>query len=271
MGRSVGVWAEWILAPFNIFIIISLTACSAPGTMAPVSDVAQPPNIWLDEHIVAPGETLYSIAWRYNMDHRQLAIANGIGRDFKIYPGQRLSLNLNERSVPSRQVSEPTPQPQLASEPISPKAAPTSSRSENQTPPSKTKMTPRVSESPKSWQWPAQGKILAPFHSNGGLNKGIDIGGELGEPVLAAGSGDIVYSGAGLRGYGKLIILKHSDKYLSAYAHNSKLLVKEGEAVTAGQQIAEMGSSGTDRVKLHFEIRFDGKPVNPVDYLPKLD
>jgi len=271
MGRSVGVWAKWILTPFNIFIIILLTACSAPGTMAPVSDVAQPPDIWLDEHIVAPGETLYSIAWRYNLDHRQLAIANGIGRDFKIYPGQRLSLNLNGRPAPSPPASEPAPQPRLASEPISSNAASRSSRSENQTPPSKTKTVPKVSDSPKTWQWPARGKILAPFHSNGGLNKGIDIGGELGEPVLAAGSGDIVYSGAGLRGYGKLIILKHSDKYLSAYAHNSKLLVKEGETVAAGQQIAEMGSSGADRVKLHFEIRFDGKPVNPVDYLPELN
>src|SRR5690606_34083696 len=96
----------------------------------------------------------------------------------------------------------------------------------------------------------------------------IDIGGKLGQPVVAASAGKVVYAGTGLRGYGNLVIIKHSETFLSAYAHNHQLMVKEGQAVKAGQQIAELGSSGTDREKLHFEIRRDGKPVNPLQYLP---
>lgn len=255
--------------PFNILIIFVLSACSGPSHKAPVSEVAQPPGIWLQEHIVAPGETLYSIAWRYDMNHRELASANGIDESFTIYPGQRLSLNLNRSATVSQ---PPVVTPKEA--PAKPKAAsptpgPQASRSENQTAKARPAVAPPVSSGPISWQWPAQGKILAHFESNGGLNKGIDIGGDLGEPVNAAAAGSVVYSGSGLRGYGKLVIVKHSEKYLSAYAHNSSLLVKEGESVTAGQKIAEVGSSGADTVKLHFEIRYDGKPVNPLKYLPK--
>lgn len=115
------------------------------------------------------------------------------------------------------------------------------------------------------WSWPAKGKVLAGF--NGG-SKGLDIAGEQGQAVLAAAPGKVVYSGTGLRGYGKLIIIKHNKTYLSAYAHNSQLLVKEGQAIAKGQKIAEMGSSDTDRVKLHFEIRKLGRPVDPANYLP---
>lgn len=269
MGQPAWVRTEWILVPFNILIICLLPACSAPANKAPVSEVAQPPGIWLKEHIVARGETLYSIAWRYNVDHRELAKANEISKDFKIYPGQRLSLDLNQHTATAKQAPAPSPQLPVAPKSARAKTPPESHRSENQTASTGKRITPKTGSAPAGWQWPAQGKILAPFRSNGGLNKGIDIGGKLGEPVLAAGRGDIVYSGSGLRGYGKLVIVKHSDKYLSAYAHNRKLLVKEGETVKAGQQIAEMGSSGADTVKLHFEIRYDGKPVNPLDYLPE--
>jgi lipoprotein NlpD len=101
------------------------------------------------------------------------------------------------------------------------------------------------------------------------LNKGVDIAGELGQPVLAASDGSVVYAGSGLRGYGELVIIKHSDTYVSAYGHNRRLLVREGQQVKAGQKIAEMGSTGTDRVKLHFEIRRQGKPVDPLQYLPR--
>src|SRR5690606_28082234 len=119
------------------------------------------------------------------------------------------------------------------------------------------------------WQWPAQGQIIARFQSNGSLNKGIDIAGQLGQPVKAAANGTVVYAGRGLLGYGDMIIIKHDETYLSAYAHNSRLLVKEGEQVRTGQTIAEMGNTGTDRVKLHFEIRRRGQPVDPLGYLPK--
>jgi lipoprotein NlpD len=111
--------------------------------------------------------------------------------------------------------------------------------------------------------------VIGKFASNGSLNKGIDIAGDLGQPVFAASNGSVVYAGSGLRGYGELIIIKHSDTYVSAYGHNRRLLVREGQTVKAGQTIAEMGSTGADRVKLHFEIRRQGKPVDPLQFLPR--
>lgn len=114
------------------------------------------------------------------------------------------------------------------------------------------------------WAWPATGKLLRGFSDS---NKGADIGGRMGQPILAAGNGKVVYSGSGLRGYGKLIIIKHNKTFLSAYAHNSQLLVKEGQSVKKGQKIAEMGNTDADQVKLHFEIRRFGKPVDPMQYL----
>jgi lipoprotein NlpD len=117
------------------------------------------------------------------------------------------------------------------------------------------------------WIWPAKGKIVGTFSEGG--SKGVDIAGKAGDPVIAAGDGKIVYSGTGLRGYGKLVIIKHNNTYLSAYAHNQAILVKEGQTVTRSQKIAEMGSSDADQVKLHFEVRRQGKPVDPLKYLPQ--
>ena len=114
--------------------------------------------------------------------------------------------------------------------------------------------------------WPANGVLIAGFDE--AKNKGLDFAGKAGDPVLAAGDGKVVYSGSGLRGYGNLVILKHNNTYLTAYAHNQTLLVKEDQSVTKGQRIADMGSSDSDRVKLHFEIRRQGKPVDPLKYLP---
>ena len=139
--------------------------------------------------------------------------------------------------------------------------------------PAKSEPAPEKSSAPAGddealeWSWPASGKVLSGF--NDGANfKGVDIGGNLGQPVVAAAPGKVVYSGAGLRGYGKLVIIKHNKTYLSAYAHNNQILVKEGQEVAKGQKIAEMGSSDADRVKLHFQIRRLGKPVDPAKYLP---
>jgi len=117
------------------------------------------------------------------------------------------------------------------------------------------------------WQWPSSAKVSAPFSESG--NKGLDFAGKAGDPVLAAGEGKVVYAGAGLRGYGELVIVKHNATFLSAYAHNRKILVKEGQQVSRGQKIAEMGNTDADSVKLHFEIRKQGKPVDPAQYLPK--
>lgn len=139
-------------------------------------------------------------------------------------------------------------------------------------PPAAVEAPPRAPEAEESaddeaftFSWPTQGRIIAQFTET---SKGVDIGGSAGQPVLASAAGKVVYSGSGLRGYGKLIIIKHSKTYLTAYAHNDQLLVKEGQTVTKGQKIAEMGSTDSDRVKLHFEIRRYGKPVDPLKYLP---
>jgi lipoprotein NlpD len=122
-------------------------------------------------------------------------------------------------------------------------------------------------EAVKSWRWPVRGKIVGHFGTTGG--KGIDIAGRRGTAIKAAAPGHVVYSGSGLRGYGKLIIVKHNKRYLSAYAHNERLHVKEGDTVKGGQRIAEMGDSDAKSVRLHFEIRRDGQPVNPTRYLPR--
>ncbi|MEN6538421.1 MAG: peptidoglycan DD-metalloendopeptidase family protein, partial [Mizugakiibacter sp.] len=119
-----------------------------------------------------------------------------------------------------------------------------------------------------AWRWPADGALLSRFQGGDPTRQGIDIAGKSGDPVRSAADGTVVYSGNGLIGYGELIIVKHSDSYLSAYGHNRRRLVKEGDRVAAGQQIAEMGASGAPRDELHFEVRRDGKPVDPLDYLP---
>lgn len=119
-----------------------------------------------------------------------------------------------------------------------------------------------------NWLWPTQGDLLERFSANG-PNKGIDIAGKKGQPIIAAETGQVVYQGSGLRGYGQLIIIKHNADFLSAYAHCDKIYVKEGNVIKRGQKIADMGSSGTDRAMLHFEVRYRGAPVDPLAYLPR--
>lgn len=257
-----------------MIILAMLGACSHSYHEAPVSDRVPPPSRKMDTHIVASGETLYSIAWRYDLDFSALARANGIGTDFRIYPGQELDLNVEarkpwaERQKSVRQASRtPDRHPPKAVRTIHEKNE--VQRSKNQTAAPKIESTRLESVQSPAWQWPLKGQILSRFRDKGGLQKGIDIHGNLGDAVVAASAGVIVYSGDGLRGYGKLLILKHSDTYLSAYAHNRRLLVQEGDTVQAGQKIAEVGSTGTNSVKLYFEIRRDGKPVDPLHYLPK--
>ena len=129
------------------------------------------------------------------------------------------------------------------------------------------KPEPAASSDEIAWGWPATGKVIGTFSEAG--NKGVDIAGRAGDPVLAAGDGKVIHRGSGLRGYGELVIIKHNATYLSAYAHNQRILVEEGQSVTKGQKIAEMGSTDADRVKLHFEIRRQGKPVDPLKHLPQ--
>jgi lipoprotein NlpD len=164
--------------------------------------------------------------------------------------------------APPDSVALATP-PAVRAEPKpEPKAAPTG-------PPTSSSAAPATSGDSDAldWAWPAKGKIVAGFSETANL-KGIDIAGKSGQPVLASGPGKVVYAGSGLRGYGKLIIIKHNNTFLSAYAHNREILVKEGQQVARGQKIAEMGDSDADQVKLHFEIRRLGKPVDPAKFLP---
>ncbi|WP_263141540.1 peptidoglycan DD-metalloendopeptidase family protein [Pseudomonas sp. RIT-PI-AD] len=236
------------------------------------------------QHVVQRGETLYSIAFRYGWDWKALASRNRIAPPYVIRPGQRIRFDggTAQDGAPVT-AGAPVSTPVVISSspsgsstrtttvvPLPPKSSPGQNPAPVVTPPTPTAVpaTPGVRSS-SGWAWPSSGLLIGRFSSNGSLNKGIDIAGELGQPVLAASDGTVVYAGSGLRGYGELIIIKHSDTYVSAYGHNRRLLVREGQQVKAGQNIAEMGSTGTDRVKLHFEIRRQGKPVDPLQYLPR--
>lgn len=241
-----------------LFLLVTgLSACSTRTDYAPVSDVniieSLPKN---GIYRVGAGETLYSIAWRFGMDYRDLARRNHLRPPYSIHQGQIIYLTKN---APLKAVNTPVAIPLPAPKP--------------QIQPSIKKPVviapkPRDIEPNKSisyWEWPARGQVIGSFSA---ANKGINISGYLGEPVYATAMGKVVYSGHGLRGYGNLIIIKHNSIYLSAYAHNKKLLVKEGDWVKGGQKIAEMGNTGARRTLLHFEIRRNGRPVNPLIYLP---
>lgn len=217
-------------------------------------------------HKVSTGDTLFSIAWRYGLKYQELAKYNGISVPYKIYPGQVVRLNITKKFSTTKQTSSNLLQRSKLDTSASYSK---NNSSKNQSNTSGKPAKSLLQNGSVTWHWPVKGTILQRFSGAQTLSKGIDIGGNLGEPVLAAASGQVVYAGSGLRGYGKLLILRHSDSFLSAYAHNHKLLVKEGDSVKAGQKIADMGSSGTDRVKLHFEIRRDGSPEDPLKYLPR--
>jgi lipoprotein NlpD len=266
----------------SLLLAAQLVACGG-RSIAPVESYAYYQRPRGNTHRVNPGDTLYSIAWAYGIDYRDLAAHNRIKEPFTIYPGQNLDLNLDSKPPATNDPSQPSGAPtrSLSTKPEQ-KAGTSSPAPEvaKQAPPTPISVPKRSAAASsrqqaattrgtkiKKWEWPAKGKIVTDFASSGG--KGVDISGELGQPVLAAADGRVVYAGGGLRGYGELIIVKHNKRYLSAYAHNNRILVKEGDKVKIGQRIAEMGSTGTESVRLHFEIRRDGKPVNPVRYLPR--
>jgi len=214
-------------------------------------------------HVVRPGDTLYAIGWRHNQDYRDIAAWNDIPSPYILKRGQRLRVAPPVQSAWLRSSSTVVHAPQH----VPPIAR---SPSINLSIPEKKQPSPlHDSDDGVRWQWPSTGNIIRVFSGASPTNKGIDIDGVLDQPVFAAASGRIVYSGSGLIGYGKLIIVKHSDMFLSAYAHNNDIIVNEGDTVIAGQQIARMGRTGTERVMLHFEIRRNGKPINPIEYLPR--
>ena len=366
---------------FSFLFTLLLSACGS-SYQAPVGDAGDSPR-YLDSgrtHLVNDGETLYVIAWMYDLDPTALARANNLNESSAVTPGQVLSVDLRNqpviaaatspqapsssavvttnavqatsgiqraplpgsgiarRELPSSRsaapvAAEPAEPPLVATapenvpvNPPAPAPAPVTTpppvavvETPQATPPttvppvqslppvqaetpvqtaSPVEVTqtetpiqttlpapvpvivpPPVEEPPAStiagaqdinWDWPFRGAIVGRFSDSGAGNKGLDLAGNKGDPILAAAAGEVVYSGSGLLRYGDLIIIKHNDHFLSAYAHNSRLTVKEGDKVTRGQKIAELGSSGIDRNMLHFEIRLDGKPVDPQFYLPAL-
>ncbi|WP_101757473.1 peptidoglycan DD-metalloendopeptidase family protein [Oceanicoccus sp. KOV_DT_Chl] len=257
---------------FLLLILISLVfaGCTGGGQYAPVVEAQDRPKPEVETHIVSRGETLYSLAWRYNLDFRGLASTNGVSSPYTIYPGQKILLADTPRAVKSTSAvnSVAATNTSAKSQNMSAKSAPLIEKTTT------TKVSSDLTglskkDYPFVWRWPARGKVVRAYSHSSNVHKGIDIHGKLGEPVHAANSGKVVYAGSGLVGYGKLLIIKHDDHYLSAYGHNSQLLVKEGSLIKVGQQIAKFGDTGTDKVKLHFEIRRDGKPINPLGLLPK--
>lgn len=235
-----------------VLLTFILTACSGSGGLAPVDDrasksrSAKRTGAW---HTVRKGDTLFSIAFAHNRDYRQIAKINRIRSPYTIYPGQRLKM-------------------------VASKSAKHSTRQSSKKKPGSTKSTKKaskktVSRSRIAWKWPTKGKVIRKYSSRAPRKKGIGIGGKAGQSIYAAARGKVVYSGNGLIGYGNLIIVKHNEIYLSAYAHNKRVMVKEGKVVKRGEKIATMGQNENNTPMLHFEIRKNGKSVNPVKFLPK--
>jgi lipoprotein NlpD len=220
------------------------------------------------EHRVVKGETLYSIAFRYGVDYRSLAKVNDINPPYQILIGQKLTIipQANSPATAIIQVSEPEKSTPVK---VTGRVVPTTgSTTQPQSSKVVKKGTSYSSNRKLFWSWPVQGKVITTF-SPKDHRKGIDIRGKVGTPIVAADDGDVVYSGNGLLGYGNLIIIRHNSSYLSAYGHNRKLLVKEGASVKKGENIAEMGTTRKKGAVLHFEIRRNGKPVDPLGYLPR--
>jgi len=216
--------------------------------------------------VVQRGDTLYSIARRNNVTVADMARWNRLSAPYTIYPGQRLALGASSGGTASSGTSKPpaTGTTTIATgKPATPASSTGTTAGTTTTAPAPHPAAAPVASGIR-WQWPAQGVTLSTYVEGNATRQGIDIGGSSGQAVNAAADGVVVYSGAGLVGYGELIIVKHNEQWLSAYGHNRKRLVSEGQAVKAGQQIAEMGRTGTDRDKLHFEIRYNGKPVDPL-------
>lgn len=262
-----------------VIFCAGLCACSSPQRTAPISDrsvitsssVEAPISKDAVYYTVKSGDTLSQIARRTGYSVAELVTWNHLtdANDLKV--GQVIRIQPSGEVHPGAQtVSVGTaPQVQVRSIDAAKKETPTAPKPVKKIETTSVPVTASVSGMREvegvNWSWPAQGKIVASF--DGGKNRGIDIAGIRGQKVLAAANGVVLYKGS-MNGYGNLVIIKHSDRVLSAYAHNDKILVKERQQIERGQQIAEMGSTDSDRVKLHFEIRCQEKPVDPVKYLP---
>jgi lipoprotein NlpD len=260
----------------TLMLLVAVVGGCTGGAPAPIEDHSRPGSIPASQsYRVLRGDTLFSIAFRYGLDYRRLAAANRIGEPYTIYVGQ--SLLLAEADSPP---SPPVPRP--ASSPAKDKTSPSTGVPPAGASRPAAKKSPPVTAAPKTpaassppvdnkpvgnWRWPAKGKLTRSF--DGARHKGVDVSGKRGDDVFATAGGRVVYAGSGIAGYGLMLIVRHNNEYLSAYGHNDALLVGEGDSVNAGQRVARMGSSGTDTVKLHFELRRHGRPVDPLRLLPR--
>lgn len=243
---------------YPIFTFISvipfLISCSSGSNYAPVVSAWTQPGAKSGSYRVKKGDTLYSIAWAFGLDYRALADANNLSSPYEIRAGQILRMTTIPRQKKQKSEASIRKKTRPLWEPRKPRE--------------KRIYIAQWAVKPISrWTWPATGQVVSRFSTKLAGNKGINIAGQYGESIRAASNGVVVYSGDGVRGYGNLIIIKHNNSYLSAYAYNKRLLVKEGARVRAGEKIAEMGRDDSGKVMLHFEIRQNGEPVNPLKYL----
>ena len=291
-------FSRFVLCGLSVVAALTLSACgSTPLNHAPVEDrvavsskmevappvvpVKQPPGFEntgkVGYYTVKPKDTLIGIGLEAGQSHKDISRWNNLENPNKIEIGQVLRVTPPVATTATATdsgvaVAKPVASSAATATPIAPggvakpASAPASATATTASAPATTTVAAAASEDDLGWIWPGHGPVLAGFDD--AKNKGLDIGGTAGDAVLASSDGKVVYAGAGLRGYGNLIILKHNNTYLTAYAHNQTLLVKEDQSVKKGQKIAEMGNSDADRVKLHFEVRRQGKPVDPSKYLP---
>lgn len=282
---------------FYAFFLVIITGCSlSTNFSAPVENISPSRPVYKKGTIktarykVKKGDTLFSIAWGAGRDYRAIAWLNKMKKPYTIYPGQWLTLSKVKPKVNKRkghrtqtktkgqisQVSQKTKAETKGSSNRSKKILDKKNQATYSVTVRKQKNNNKVVENNEisqqkisRWQWPSKGKIIGRFSNNTQGNKGIKFSGSLGDSVRAAAAGKVVYAGSALRGYGNLVIIKHNNDYLSAYAHANKILVREQQLVKAGQAVATMGKTGTNRIMLHFEIRYHGKSVDPLRYLPK--
>lgn len=270
---------RFVLFALLLASTVWLTGCSSRKQPAPVLEIYQGKTFRDFEaesydgayYVVQKGDTLFSIAWFSGNDYQDLARINKIKAPYNIYPGQKIILK--------RRVNDKQSQVQTSSGQTSKiKSNQAVDRPSKQAYGKSEKIVKKGSSGPfagefpdqvSEWLWPTSNAVTKGFSANEAGNKGLDFSGNIGSPILAAASGKVVYTGNALRGFGNLVIIKHSEAYLTAYAHNDQILVKEQQWITAGQQIATMGKSGTEEVKLHFEVRYKGKSVDPLRFLPR--
>lgn len=245
---------------------VAMAGCASKPQINNSSRYAMAPNYYT----VRSGDTLSGIAMRYGLDYISIAEMNDIAPPYRIYVNQ--SLRLKKGSSPRTVSTQVMAQPEQikrqtialpTTQPVTPVTQPTTTA-----PSTNTTVTSVAPNSSLRWIKPNNGPVIQGFNLANNV-KGIRYGGNQGDPIYAAADGQVVYAADGLKEYGNLVLIKHIDGYISAYAHNSKMLVKSGDNVTAGQKIAEMGSSGASQVMLEFQIRLDGKPINPINLLPK--